>query len=284
MVEQEQAVLVTGAAKGIGRACVLRLARSGYRVYAGVRNPADEADLIAEAGARVRAVLLDVTNDAAVQRAAAFITSDLQGRTLRGIVNNAGIAVAGPLEFLPIAELRRQFDVNVLGQLAVAQAMLPLLRASHGRIINIGSVAGRSAMPLTGPYSASKFALEAISDALRVELLPAGVDVVLVEPGMIATPIWRTSISAADRLVGSLPPEVDRYYGRVIRAVRQRASTGDIKGLPADAVARVVEKALTAKHPKTRYVVGRDARLRLLLEKLPDRWRDRVIARRLAKL
>lgn len=284
MSERRDAVLVTGAAKGIGRACVLRLARAGFRVYAGVRSDADGAELVAAANTDVRPLLMDITDHAGVQSAVAAMTSDLQSMPLRGVVNNAGIAVAGPLEFIPIAEVRRQLEVNVLGQLAVTQAVLPLLRRSHGRVINIGSIAGRSAMPLTGPYSASKFALEALTDSLRVELMPFGVDVVIVEPGMIATPIWQTSIRAADKLMSSLSPEVDKYYGRVIRAVRERATTGDVKGLPPDAVARVVEKAMTAKHPRTRYVIGRDARLRVILQKLPDRWRDRIIARRLARM
>jgi NAD(P)-dependent dehydrogenase (short-subunit alcohol dehydrogenase family) len=159
-----------------------------------------------------------------------------------------------------------------------------MLRVTKGRVVNIGSIAGRSAMPMTGPYSASKFALEALTDSLRVELIPAGVDVIIVEPGMIATPIWQTSIKAADKLIGTLPPEADKYYGRIIRGVRERASSGDVKGLPPDTVARVVEEALTAAKPKTRYVVGRDARMRLLLGMLPDRMRDRIIARRLAKM
>jgi NAD(P)-dependent dehydrogenase (short-subunit alcohol dehydrogenase family) len=281
---QRQAVLVTGAAKGIGHACVLRLVRAGFRVYASVRNQDDGAALVTVAGPEVTPVLLDITNSDAVAHAADLVARDLGTATLRGIVNNAGIAVAGPLEFLPIAEVRRQLEVNVIGQLAVTQAFLPLLRQSHGRIINIGSIAGRSAMPMTGPYSASKFALEAISDSLRVELIPAGVDVILIEPGMIATPIWQTSIKAADQLMTGLPPEVDRYYGRVIRAVRERASGGGVNGLPADRVAQVVEKALTTAHPRTRYVVGRDAKLRLVLQYLPDRIRDRIIARKLARM
>lgn len=283
-MSQRQAVFVTGAGKGIGHACVLRLARAGFRVYAGVRHEEDGSAIAAEAGHDVVPVRVDITDAEAIARAADFVARDLGEMRLRGLVNNAGIAVAGPLEFLPISELRRQFEVNVLGQVAMLQALLPLLRVSRGRIINIGSVAGRSALPMTGPYSASKFALEAISDSLRVELMPAGVDVILIEPGVIATPIWQTSIKAADKLMADLPPEVDRYYGRIIRAVRKRAAHGDVAGLPPDRVARVVEKALTSAHPRARYVVGRDARLRLILQRLPDRIRDRIIARRVARM
>ena len=279
----QQGVLVTGAAKGIGRACVARLART-FRVYAGVRSAADGESLVAELGSNVLPVVMDVTDQATIAAAAAIIADEQSRVPLRGVVNNAGIGVAGPLEFMPVSELRHQLDVNVIGQLAVTQALLPMLRVTKGRIINIGSIAGRSAMPMTGPYSASKFALEALTDSLRIELIPAGVDVIIVEPGMIATPIWQTSIKAADKLMDTLPPEADKYYGRIIRGVRERASSGDVKGLPPDSVARVVEEALTTAKPKTRYVVGRDARMRLLLGMLPDRMRDRIIARRLAKM
>jgi NAD(P)-dependent dehydrogenase (short-subunit alcohol dehydrogenase family) len=283
MSERRGAVLVTGAAKGIGRACVERLAKR-FRVYAGVRRLEDGEALRAELGPEVVPVQLEVTDAAAIRTAADFIRSDLGAGHLIGIVNNAGMAVAGPLEFLPMDELRRQFEVNVIGQVAVTQAMLPLLRESRGRIVNMGSIAGKSAMPMTGPYSASKFALEAITDSLRVELLAFGVDVIIIEPGVIATPIWQTSIEAADTIMKRLPPKAFEYYGPIMDRVRQRALNGDIGGLPADAVAQVVEHALTSAKPKTRYMVGRDAKIRALLGHLPDRWRDRIIARQLAKI
>lgn len=283
MVEAQQAVLITGAAKGIGHACVLRLAQR-FRVYAGVRTPHDGEALRAEAGENVTPVQLDVTDQQAIASAAAFIRSDLGAGKLIGVVNNAGIAIAGPLEFLPITELRRQLEVNVIGQIAVTQALLPLLRTARGRIVNIGSIAGKSALPIMGPYAASKFALEALTDSLRVELLPAGVDVIIIEPGVIATPIWQTSIAAADRVVNELPPEAFQYYGTVLQKVRALASGNDRRGLPPDAVARVVERALTARRPKTRYMIGKDAKVRSLLRHLPDRWRDRIIANQLKKL
>ena len=283
MSERRGAVLVTGAAKGIGHACVERLVRR-FRVYAGVRRSEDGDALRAQFGPDVVPVMLEVTDAAAVGAAAEFIRSDLAEVKLAGIVNNAGLAVAGPLEFLPLDELRRQFEVNVIGQVAVIQAMLPMLRESRGRIVNMGSIAGKSALPMTGPYSASKFALEAITDSLRVELLPFGVDVIIIEPGVIATPIWQTSIAAADQVMKRLPPQAFEYYGHIMERVRARALNGDIGGLPADSVARVVEHALTATSPNTRYMVGRDAKLRALLGHLPDRWRDRLIARQLSRI
>lgn len=279
-----QAVLVTGTAKGIGEATVRRLAELGCLVFAGVRREEDAARWRSEPGNVVHPVRIEMTDAASIEAAAAEVGGSLKGRTLAGIVNNAGIAVGGPLEFLPIAELRRQLEINVIGQVAVTQAMLPLLRQSRGRIINIGSIAGRSAMPMTGAYAASKFALEAITDALRVELMTAGIDVVIIEPGVIATPIWETSLQSAESMLAQLPKQALEYYGRIISAAKTRAGSGTTRGLPARNVADVVVEALTARQPKTRYLVGRDARARALFQKLPDRWRDRIIARQLAKL
>lgn len=282
-MNDRDAVVVTGSAKGIGRACVVRLAQR-FRVYAGVRTDADGASLRAEAGEHVVPLRIDVTDQSTIDAAKAFIRSDLANGKLIGLVNNAGIAVAGPLEFMPLAELRRQFEVNVIGQVAMTQAMLPLLREARGRIVNIGSISGKSALPMTGPYAASKFALEAITDSLRVELMPAGVDVIIIEPGVIATPIWQTSVNAADKIMKELPPQAFEYYGEIIDKVKARALSGDVKGLSADVVARAVEHALTARKPKTRYMIGRDAKLRALLGYLPDRLRDRIIARQLEKI
>ena len=274
---------MTGASKGIGRACALRLARAGFRVYAGIRVHADGDALRAEGGRNVVPLHIDVTDEMTISAAVAFVTSDLGTGALSGLVNNAGLAIAGPLEFLPLAELRRQLEVNVIGQVAMAQAALPLLRKSRGRIVNMGSIAGRSALPLTGAYAASKHALEAITDSMRVELMPFGVDVIIIEPGVVTTPIWETSLAAADKVLSRLPPQVMQYYGVMIERAKARALGGTARGLPADAVARVVEHALTARHPRTRYMVGRDARVRAWFQRLPDRWRDRIIARQLAR-
>lgn len=286
MADARPAVLLTGASKGIGRACTIRLADAGFRVYAGVRNPDDATSLRTEAGDNVVPVILDVVESDQIREAARIIDGDIGARGLQAVVNNAGIAVAGPLEFLPPAELRRQFEVNVIGQIAVTQAVLPLLRRARtatgadsrcGRIVFMSSIAGRTTLPFTGAYSASKFALEAAADAMRIELKPFGLSVSLVEPGVIATPIWDTSLRAAEHNARGMPPEAEQYYGSVLAGLRRRMERG-MGGLPPEVVADVVLDALTAKRPRPRYLVGRDAKLRAALQwLLPDRARDRLI-------
>jgi NAD(P)-dependent dehydrogenase (short-subunit alcohol dehydrogenase family) len=181
------------------------------------------------------------------------------------------------LEFLPPAELRRQLEVNVVGQHAVTQALVPLLRRGRGRIINLGSIGDRIVAPMTGPYHISKFALRAWSDTLRLELSPWGIQVVLVEPGAVATPIWETSIAAAERLQQTLPSGVEQLYGRAIAAARTSALRSAARGMPADQVAAVVAQALTVRRPRARYLVGVDARITAIVARLPDRLRDRLI-------
>ncbi len=288
-----QSVLITGASKGIGEACVLRLVRRGMRVYAGVRDPAAGESLRQRAGDAVVPIRLDVTSATEIAAARATVEKDLAGAGLAGLVNNAGIAVAGPLELLAPEDLRRQLEVNVVAQVAVTQSFLPLLRRAGpadgpgrpgrpGRIVFMGSIAGRSAIPLMGPYAASKHALEALADAFRVELRQAGVAVSLIEPGMIATGIWDTSIAAAEARLAEAPEEPRARYAAAIDAALRHARRGPVAGLPSDRVARAVEHALTANHPRPRYLVGRDARVRLVLERLlPTALRDRLVADRL---
>jgi len=271
-VSAGRCVVVTGASSGIGEACALRLAGAGWRVLAGVRAAAD-GDRLRERG--LEPVTLDVTDAASIAAAA----ERLGDGGLQGLVNNAGIAVSMPLEFLPLDELRRQLEVNLVGQLAVTQAFLPYLRRVRGRIVNVGSIAGRSSLPFLGAYAASKHALEAVTDALRVELRPFGIDVAIVEPASIATPIWSKGGENVQRLLEGLPPDVLTLYGERMTAFRSAAAAAAQRAEPADDVAKVVEHALTADRPKTRYVVGRDARRRSRLERLPDRLRDRVYER-----
>lgn len=277
-------VVVTGASTGIGEACALRLDAQGWRVFAGVRREQDGQALQRKASERMTPVLLDVSDAASIAAAAENVAAAVGAAGLTGLVNNAGIAVAAPLEFLPIPELRRQLEVNVIGQVAVTQAFLPLIRQGHGRIVNIGSISGRIAAPFVGAYSASKFAMEALTDTLRVELRPWGLHVALVEPGGIATPIWERSIAAADETLKMLPQQAMEYYGAAIPAVRASAARTAKTGTPAVEVAKAVEHALSAARPKTRYVVGRGARFRVaVIARLPDRLRDALIARQLPK-
>lgn len=280
MSEQPKSVLITGASTGIGAACAWHLDRLGFAVFAGVRRAADGEVLKAQASSRLQPILLDVTDAAAIERVRQLMMERVGGAGLAGLVNNAGIAVAGPLEAVPIPDLRRQFEVNVIGQVAVTQALLPLLRKGRGRIVNMGSIAGRAAMPLMGPYSASKFALEALTDALRLEVQQWGIRVSIVEPGAIATPIWEKSGAKAEELERTTPEELTHLYAAVIAGVKARVAEAAARAIPAEAVARAVEHALTAARPKTRYLVGRDAKLRAVMVKLlPDRLSDRLMTR-----
>lgn len=262
--------LVTGASSGIGQACAVQLVSSGWRVLAGVRRAGEAPDGTEE-------VLLDVTAADQIRAAA-----DLVDR-LDGLVNNAGIAISAPVEFVPPEELRHQLEVNLVGQVAVTQAFLPALRRAKGRIVFMGSIAGRSALPFLSPYAASKHALEAVADSLRLELRPFGIHVSIVEPGSIKTPIWARSAQRADELIAASDGELGDLYGERIAAFRQIALERGAAGAPAEKVAKVVLEALTAERPHTRYLIGRDARLRAGFERLPDRLRDRIYERVLLK-
>jgi NAD(P)-dependent dehydrogenase (short-subunit alcohol dehydrogenase family) len=268
----QRTVLVTGTARGIGRACVTELTRLGFRVIAGVRSPEDGRRLESEVGPGVKPVILDVTRPDLVARVAAGVDE------LLGLVNSAGIVVAGPLEFLPLDAFREQLEVNLTGLLGLTQALLPALRRARGRIVNVSSVNGRLATPFAGAYAASKFALEAVSDALRREL-DGAVDVIVIQPGSFRTDIWKSSRERASRLAADYPAEARQYYGRVLARlaeVRAPARAGD----PA-VVARVVARALTARRPRARYAVGLDSRLGLLLAALaPTRLVDAFLAAR----
>jgi len=273
-------VVVTGASKGIGRATALYLAQQGFQVFAGVRNGADGDALVAAAGSAMTPLTLDVTDPAQVAAAAATVQAAVGATGLQGLVNNAGVAVAAPLEFIPLAELRNQLEVNVVGQIGVTQALLPLLRRAKGRIVNISSMGGRIAGPWLGPYHASKFALEALTDALRQEVAPWGIEVIAVEPGAIVTPIWETSLARARRLLDQFPAPAHELYGKAMTKRIATAEKNANVGIPPERVAAVVAAALTAPRPKTRYPVGTDAQIAInLIARLPDRWRDWLVAR-----
>ncbi|MCH7811697.1 MAG: SDR family oxidoreductase [Chloroflexi bacterium] len=276
------AVVITGASTGIGEACALRLDKKGFRVFAGVRKDEDGERLKGQASERLTPVRIDVTDEASISAAAETVAAAVGEAGVAGLVNNAGIGVPGPLEFLTSDDLRRQFEVNVIGQLAVTRAFLPLIRRATGRIVNIGSIAGRMATPFLGLYSASKFAMEALTDSLRQELRPWGIHVSIVEPGSIATPIWQKAQAEADELEKNLPEEAMALYGKPFAAMREAARKFEEAGIPPDEVAKFVEHAITAKTPKTRYVVGRDAQIQRVLAKVaPDRLRDRLVAQQL---
>jgi NAD(P)-dependent dehydrogenase (short-subunit alcohol dehydrogenase family) len=271
-------VLITGASTGIGRATALRLAANGWTVLAGVRDPDAGERLAADGGERVVPVTLEVTDAAQVEQAAALVAE--RGGRLDALVNNAGIGIGGPLELVPAEDLRRQFDVNVFAQVAVTQALLPSLRAAGGRIAFTSSIGGRVATPFTAPYAASKHAIEAFADALRVELLSSGVQVTLIEPGSVATPIWDKSQVEADKL--TIPPELEGVYGKVPAAMEKALADTAARGIPPERVAEVIERALTARRMRARYLVGRDAQAMLVLKRaLPDHLFDRFVRRAL---
>jgi NAD(P)-dependent dehydrogenase (short-subunit alcohol dehydrogenase family) len=279
------AVLVTGAATGIGERCALRLAQQGYRVFAGVRNGEDGERLREAAGPRLHWLLLDVTDGAMIARAADIVREVQEDRALTGLVNNAGIAVGGPLEYLPVERLRTQLEVNVIGLHAVTQAFLPFIRRARGRIVHIGSIAGRLASPFTGAYAASKHAVEALTDAFRLELGPEGIHVAVIEPGQIRTPIWDKGLAEFESMASRIPVEgLARYRGR-LRALQSLVQRSRVNSLSPDAVVDAVIHALESPAPRTRYVVGNDARIRLWLSRLlPDRAMDALVHRAFDRL
>jgi NAD(P)-dependent dehydrogenase (short-subunit alcohol dehydrogenase family) len=263
--------LITGASTGIGEACALHLDRLGHRVFAGVRRTVDGERLAAQTSGRLVPVMLDVTDPEQIAAAAVTIDEAVGGEGLHGLVNNAGTAMGGPVEFLPLDDWRQQLEVNVLGQVAVTQAMLGLLRRATGRVVFIGSISGRLSTPLMAPYGASKFAIEAIGSSLSEELRPWGMRVVIVEPGTIATPIWDKGRATADQLEAAMPDEARALYGGEIDRMRSMIDAQERSGIPPAAVAEVVFQALSSRRPKRRYVVGVEAKAAAVMARLlPD--------------
>ncbi len=270
-------IVITGASSGIGEACALHFHRKGYRVFAGVRRAEDGEALRQKTSERLTPLLMDVTDAQSLREAARSIDR----KEISGLVNNAGIAVPGPLELIPLERLREQLEVNVVGQVAATQAFLPLLRNGRGRIVNIGSIGGRSVVPMNGPYSASKFALEAITDALRMELAEWGISVSIIEPGAVKTAIWEKSLSEADRIMRDLPAEGLDLYRHLIARIKKLAEGQARSGSLPEEVVKAVDHAMTSAKPKTRYVIGREAKIRVLMNHLPDRKRDQIILKRI---
>jgi NAD(P)-dependent dehydrogenase (short-subunit alcohol dehydrogenase family) len=274
-------VVVTGASTGIGWACVKVLIASGFRVFGSVRRQQDAERLSTEFGANFSPLIFDVTDAAAVAAASSQVEAVLGGETLAGLVNNAGIAVPGPLLWMKIEDFTRQISVNLTGQLIVTQGFAPLLgvdrtrRGAPGRIVMISSVSGRNAFPFLGPYSASKFALEGLSESLRRELMLFGIEVIIVAPGTVATPIWDKAESL------DVAPFADTPYARPLERLRLLMIAGGKKGLPAERIGETVKTALTASAPKTRYTVTPVPIQNWMANILPKRVMDKMIARRL---
>ena len=276
-----QSVVITGASTGIGWACAKLLLDRGYRVFGSVRKQTDADRLAKEFGANFTPLLFDVTDEAAVLSAARKVREVLAGQTLSGLVNNAGIAVAGPVLELPADEFRRQMDVNVIGPIIATQAFGPLLGADpslkgkKGRVVMISSVAGRSGNPLMSAYSASKHAIEGLSESLRRELMLFGIDVVVIAPGVVKTPIW----SKAEQV--DISPYQNSPYFPALQKVRAFMLQLGQSGLPAEKIAECVHEALTAPRPKVRYQITPDPMRHLITAMLPKRTVDKIIARRL---
>ena len=267
-------VVVTGASTGIGEATAHKLAGMGFEVFAGVRKQADAERLGAVAG--VTPLTIDITDADSIAAAAATAGEG----PLAGLINNAGAAITAPLEFIPIDQLRKQIEVNFIGQVAVTQAFLPALRRGSGRILNISSIGGRLALPMAGPYAASKFAIEGMSDSLRREVAQHGVDVIVIEPGGVKTPIWDKGLAEANEMRASFGPEAERLYGKLFAKVQAEAlKIAHETGLEPAAAAEVIAEAMTARRPRARYLIGRDAKIRARMAAvLPDRVFDRLLA------
>jgi NAD(P)-dependent dehydrogenase (short-subunit alcohol dehydrogenase family) len=278
-------VLLTGAGRGIGRTSALRLAAAGWEVFAGVRRPEDGEALVQAAGSssnsrngggggRIAPVILDVTDASQI----AALDQTLPER-LDALVNNAGIVLSGPVEGLSLEDLRNQLEVNLVGPVALTQALLPRLRASRGRIVFIGSVSGRVSAPLLGAYSASKFALEGLADALRMELRRWGIRVVLIEPGAIDTDLWRLAPEAAQEAEDALSPDVRELYSQHLDGIRRTIPRMQKQASAPDTVAAAVERALTSNRPRARYLVGADARSQIAITStLPTRATDALFS------
>jgi NAD(P)-dependent dehydrogenase (short-subunit alcohol dehydrogenase family) len=277
MESTQKTVVITGASSGIGHASVRRLASAGFVVFAGVRKPSDGERLRREGEGRVIPVEIDVTDDASIRAAADRVRDELSCRGLDGLVNNAGIGLAAPVEYMRPDVLRHQFDVNVFGQIAVTQAFLPLIREARGRIVNMGSVGSHLAIPFGGAICATKSAFRSLNDALRLELHPFGIEVVMIEPASIRTPAVDKTLGDPDGAIRELPPEGVARYGQLLRGFMKRSYDEEQHGSPPEVVAEAVHEALTAAHPRARYPVGKNSTLLTVMPRwLPDGLLDRV--------
>ena len=276
-----KAIVITGTSTGIGKACALYLDKMGYIVYAGVRNQADGDNLKKEASERLTPVILDVTDENSIIKAAGIIEKETDGN-LFGLINNAGIGRGGALEVTPIAEIRKLMEINVIGLLTVTQTFIPMLRKSKGRIINIGSTSSMLAVPGASVYCASKFAVRAITDSLRVELKPFDMKVILVAPGAVESAIWEKGKAYKEEMRKTVKPEIVELYAP-LRKFGDKINT-ELKKIPADEVAKIVTHALTSTKPKPYYLVGKDAKGAAKAAKFPKGLLDWIITKRIQKL
>ncbi len=275
-----KSVLLTGASTGIGRASALRMDAEGWRVFAAVRREEDAAALREAGSERLVPVMLDVTDAGQIAAAAERVAGEVGETGLDGLVNNAGIAVLSPLETIPVDDFRGQIEVNLIAQVAVTQAFLPLIRRATGRIVFVSSIGGRMALPFGAPYHASKYGIEAVADCLRQELRPWKIDVAVIEPGSIDTPIWERGERIADEVSERAHDSQEELYGKTIERFRAAVKRTAERGIPPEKVAKSILHALTARRARTRYVVGTDARGQALARRvLPDRAFDALVAR-----
>jgi NAD(P)-dependent dehydrogenase (short-subunit alcohol dehydrogenase family) len=280
-MNSNKGILITGASSGIGKACALHLDKIGFKVYAGVRKPTDADNLKKEASGNLEAVTLDVTNSQSIKDAAAYISKETDGN-LYGLVNNAGIGRGGALEVTPMDEIRKLMDVNLFGLLEVTQSFIPMLRKSKGRIINIGSTSSYLAVPGAAAYSASKFAVKAVTDSLRLELIPFGMKVILVSPGAVESAIWEKGTKYKEEMRKSVDPEIADLYAP-LRRFGDRLNE-QVNKIPAIEVAKVVHTAFNKHKPKPYYIVGNDAKGAAKAARMPKRILDWILLKRIEKL
>ena len=275
-----KSILITGASSGIGRATALRLARAGWRVFGSIRKEADAAALETAAEGRLETVQLDVGDENSIALAARDVAARLDGRGLDALFNNAGVGHVFPTEHLSLETLRKIYEVNLFGQIAVIQAFLPLVRMAKGRIINIGSVGDHVAPPFAGALSSSKAAFASMSAALRMEVRPQGIHVCIIEPGAINTAAADKTLGGIEQAIAGMPPAGIGLYGQAMRRMVRTFAKNERDGSPPEAVAEVVERALTDRNPRPRYTAGKDSvKLALLARFLPETLLDRAISR-----
>jgi NAD(P)-dependent dehydrogenase (short-subunit alcohol dehydrogenase family) len=276
------AVVVTGASTGIGRATAHFLDKQGYTVFAGVRKQADAESLDKEGSERLTPISIDVTDESSISAAKQEVEGALGNDRLVGVVNNAGVGNGGPVETLDLQELRDVLEVNLIGQVAVTQAFLPLLREAKGTVVFLASIGGRVASPFMSPYNTSKFAIEALGESLRHEVAPWDIDVVVVEPGSIDTPIWRKGAETIDEQKAEMSETAKRLYGKQLDRMEEVLTETANRGIPPQQVAEAIHDAISSDKPKHRYLVGRDAKIGARLKgTLPDRTFSKLIGRQI---